>query len=186
MTLLRQLDTALFSLINHLPHNAVSDTIAAAIHYLTRYGFIYYPVFVYFFFLKDRHRRAFARFGALSGVATHIVVQHILKSVINRARPFQILDNVVLLAPVPQSCSFPSAQTAVAFSLASLYFFFPFRVLERYAALFFALLVGLDRVYMGHHYPSDVLGGAALGILISYLTVRLSHVNWKMLNTLAL
>ncbi|MCF6159598.1 MAG: phosphatase PAP2 family protein [wastewater metagenome] len=173
------IDIALFYFVNQLPHNRVFDTIAVFIHMSTQYGFLYYPFFVIFLFSRDGRRRTLARVGVISAVITVIITELILKPIVHRARPFRILDNVFLLMPVPHDYSFPSTQTAVAFSLATLYFFLPFEKRERCAVLIFALLIGLDRIYMGHHYPFDVFGGMIIGVLVSCLTIRLCRINWK-------
>jgi undecaprenyl-diphosphatase len=79
---------------------------------------------------------------------------------------------VTLVSTPPPSYSFPSGQTAVAFAVATLFFLLKSRPRERWLAGGFALLVAWDRMYTGHHYPSDVLGGAAVGTAVSYVTAR--------------
>ena len=88
----------------------------------------------------------------------------ILKSIFNRERP----DNQT--SPRWNS-SFPSGHTLSYFSLATVYSAkYPKYAIPLYG---FGVMVGLSRVYLGEHYPSDVLAGAALGIGIGYLTLKL-------------
>ena len=87
-----------------------------------------------------------------------------------RPRPFTELP-VRLLLYRPHDSSFPSNGTAVAFILATAIFLGNRKA--GVVALAIASLYGFSRVYVGIHYPLDVLGGAAIGILTSYGVYRL-------------
>lgn len=85
----------------------------------------------------------------------------ILKNLVCRIRPFDLVEGITLLVPPPTDWSFPSGHTSASFA-ASL-------VLLRdgkpwgWAALVLALLIALSRLYLYVHYPSDVLAGALIG-----------------------
>ena len=87
-----------------------------------------------------------------------------------RPRPFTDLP-VRLIFYRPIDSSFPSNGTAVAFILATAVFLGNRKT--GVIALVIASLYGFSRVYVGIHYPLDVLGGAVIGILISYGVWRL-------------
>jgi undecaprenyl-diphosphatase len=87
-----------------------------------------------------------------------------------RPRPFTELS-VRLLFYRPLDSSFPSNGTAVAFILATAIFLGNRKTGA--IALAIASLYGFSRVYVGIHYPLDVLGGAVIGILTSYGVYRL-------------
>lgn len=121
-------------------------------------------------------RRGPALFVVLS-VGTGALLTHVLKESYGRVRP----DLVEGLDPV-HTASFPSGHALVAtvayLTLASLVmrFFDDWRVRVYVAglALFVALIVGVSRVYIGVHWPSDVAAGWALGIAwasLSWLVV---------------
>lgn len=84
-----------------------------------------------------------------------------LKQRTSRPRPFQVRQDVLLSGQPLDYFSFPSGHTlhAVAFGLVALHYY---PVLWP-VVLPFILLVGLSRVVLGLHYPSDVLAGAAIG-----------------------
>jgi undecaprenyl-diphosphatase len=68
------------------------------------------------------------------------------------------------LVPAPHDPSFPSGHTTVAFACATVLSYFA----PKLAPVLFllALAIGFSRIYVGVHYPLDVLGGAALGVLV--------------------
>ena len=96
-----------------------------------------------------------------------------VKDLVDRPRPFVTHPQIDPLYVV-HSTSFPAGHAATAFACATLLScFFP-RGLPWFALL--AVAIGFSRVYVGVHYPGDVLGGAAIGIavgLVAFAVVRL-------------
>ncbi len=105
--------------------------------------------------------------AAAVGIADTLAYR-ILKSSINRLRPFQnpeILDWVQRVG-MAHGQSFPSNHAANVFAAAAvLNWFWPGRAKILYI---FALIVGLSRVALGVHYPSDVLAGMFLGLFVGF------------------
>ncbi|MGE5297741.1 MAG: phosphatase PAP2 family protein [Acidobacteriaceae bacterium] len=162
-----QLDIAIFYAINHLPHPAFLNLFSQIVHYATLGGLIYYPFFIFLFLLKDYKKLAVLAAG--SSLVTYIVTDLILKNFFDRVRPFKALVDVNYVPNSPGSFSFPSGQTGTAFAVAMIFVLLFPRKIQTYLVLAFAFLVALDRIYMGHHYPSDVLAGALIGALVSLL-----------------
>ena len=105
----------------------------------------------------------------LAGLTVSFYVVSGLKILIARPRPFLVLTDVFLLAK-EKSMSFPSSHAATSFMAATVLMTY----FKRCAAVFysFAAAVAVSRVYVGVHYPSDVLAGALLGIVIGWMLLR--------------
>ena len=107
-----------------------------------------------------------------------IVVTEAVKFAINRARPCDALTDVHLLAPT--ACAqetdpaFPSGHASRIFGAAAL-LGFSFRWRVRVGAFGLAALTGVSRIYLGVHWPSDVLGGAVLGIALALAFVAFAR-----------
>lgn len=123
-------------------------------------------------------RRAERRAAVAVAVAAALVARFALKTAIvlayPRPRPFLALPDVRPLVSTPaweQMQSFPSGHALLFFSIATVLFCFNKKV----GALAFgvAALIGVARVYVGAHWPSDILAGAALGALAGWATYRL-------------
>ncbi|EOC99568.1 phosphatase PAP2 family protein [Caldisalinibacter kiritimatiensis] len=96
--------------------------------------------------------------------ASHLVVQ-ILKRTIARLRPYDILEKINTFNIYLKDYSFPSGHTTASFSLAV-------SLALNYSTLMIPLIViagmvGISRIYLGVHYPSDVAVGAIIGTMTS-------------------
>lgn len=116
-----------------------------------------------------RRRESWIRIAALAPAT--VWVNYAVKLVVRRRRP--VLDELPPLSKARSTLSFPSAHAASSFAAAT-----AFARLERRAALpaySLAALISAGRPYLGVHYPSDVLAGAALGSIVG-ATVPLEPV----------
>lgn len=95
---------------------------------------------------------------------------NLLKLLVNRPRPFVSVAHVSLLITRPASASFPSSHATTALAGAVLLSWFWPR--SRRGFLLLAIAIAFSRVYVGVHYPADVLAGAAIGTAIALAAIR--------------
>jgi len=104
-----------------------------------------------------------------------LIVNVAIKPLVARTRPYDINTAVQLLVSKPIDYSFPSGHTAASFASVAAIFLAGHRK-GAIAALLLSLVIAFSRLYLYVHFPTDVLGGMALGILagmLGYITVRL-------------
>jgi undecaprenyl-diphosphatase len=99
-------------------------------------------------------------------------VTSVAKALVDRPRPYEVLSNVKLkrLSTVSGS-SFPSGHSSQAFALAAI-FLLRAKPVVYLPALAWAGFVGYARIYVGAHYPTDVLAGFVVGAIVSALVYR--------------
>jgi undecaprenyl-diphosphatase len=95
--------------------------------------------------------------------AIELTVYRLVKQLVKRPRPCHRLGGPLNLVEPQDFFSFPSGHTAGAFVIAlSVTYCYPSLSIPIY---FWATLIGFSRIYLGVHYPTDVLAGACLGVL---------------------
>jgi len=114
------------------------------------------------------------KLGMVAGLSFLLCVgvAEVIKNLVMRPRPFLTIAELVPLVKPPQSYSFPSVHTVSSFSVAWILLWSQEGKAVRYTVFAFALLMAFSRLYVGVHYPSDVLTGILLAFLGSYAVWR--------------
>ncbi len=96
----------------------------------------------------------------------------ILKPLIARVRPYEVIDGLVLLVKKAHDFSFPSGHTASSFACAVVIFK---QMPKKYGipALVMAFIMGFTRLYIGIHYPTDVLAAIVTGTLCAIIGMKI-------------
>lgn len=100
-----------------------------------------------------------------------IIVNLVLKPLVGRTRPFMVNEAIEVLTRTPHDFSFPSGHTGSMVAVAAVILFCMDR---KYGipAIIAALLMAFSRVYVGVHYPTDVLASIILGFVIALFAVK--------------
>ena len=108
----------------------------------------------------------------LSMAIGFLITNLLLKNIVARPRPFDTYTEIIPLITRPTDFSFPSGHTCASFACALVFF----RLLpEKYGipAVILAGMVAFSRLYLGVHYPGDVLGGFLVAVFASILAYYL-------------
>jgi undecaprenyl-diphosphatase len=165
----------LFRIINNLVNkNIVLDKIMV---FFSEYGpYISMGAIIIVFILGIKQRKCENRKIAVSTVvvtAINLIINIIIRSIIHVDRPF-VHDKVNLLLPHDSASSFPSNHATGTMSIAL--------GIEKYNKLLsvmlniLSIIIGFSRVYVGHHYPMDVIGAYVIVFVVNYI------YNWKLRN----
>ncbi len=172
---LLQLDYQLFHLLNGVLHNFVFDALIP----FWREKYFWAPLYLFLLtFLAYNYRPNFwviVLFAVLTVVLADQLSSGIIKPWVNRLRPCNdpnLLEMVRSLVPCGSGRSFVSSHATNHFAIA-VYFIALFG--KEYpwllpVGLFWAASIAYGQVYVGVHFPLDIIGGALLGILIGRLT----------------
>jgi len=168
--ILQKIDTQLFLFLNSIVSSTLLNYFFIAI---TDARFWIIPAIVAAaLFIKQEHNKALTvlLLALLTIAISDPVSSQIFKPLLHRPRPCHpdfFVNSAHMLFGFKSSLSFPSSHSTNMFALAFIFTkFYPSRWLVFFS---FAALIGFSRIYVGVHYPGDVLGGALLGIIIAWI-----------------
>jgi len=167
LDLLYQIDVKVFYFINQTLSNPLFDKFFPFITDLKNWYIAYLILFLLMIIKGGRLGRIAAVVLVFLVTATDQISSSLLKNLIERIRPCNVLDHVNILVTCTESFSFPSSHAVNNFA-AALFFSMLF---PKYRVWFYtvATLQAFSRPYVGVHYPSDVIGGALIGAVLGYL-----------------
>jgi undecaprenyl-diphosphatase len=159
---MRELDLQLLRAMRTRWHSPGLESAMQALGKAGNNGVVWVVLGVALAILDWERREAWLICAALGPIA--IVLNYGIKLLVKRPRP--VLEGLPPLGGAPSSLSFPSAHALSSFAVATAMY----RVDSATAgALLIAVAISFGRPYLGMHYPSDVLAGAALGILLGLI-----------------
>ena len=107
----------------------------------------------------------------IAAIFTKFVLAEIIRWLWFRPRPFVTLNFIPLINQSANEASFPSGHASFYFALSTIVYFYN----KKAGMLFYvaSFLIAVARIFVGVHWPSDILAGAVLGVLMGWLTNRL-------------
>ncbi len=159
-----------FSVLYWIQENMRTDWLDSACAFLSwafQLGIPWLVLGVVMFFFKKTRVAGVMLIAAV--VLTFFFNELAIKNAVNRERPCTIDQSIMLAIERPTSYSFPSGHTSSVFAAVGVLIF-------RHKAaglpmLLFAIFMGFSRMYLFVHFPTDVIAGAVLGLLMAWVTV---------------
>ena len=170
--LLKHLDIFLFSLINNLGFKEIDIVMIILSHKLTFIPLYIFLLFKLYKFDKKNFFWLLLTLILLIFLADYGSV-HLFKNNFQRLRPCHFLDNIRLVSDCGGKFSFISSHAANMFSIT----FFVSLVLRKLNLFIFLFtissIIGFSRIYLGVHYPFDIIGGMLWAIVVSLFSYKL-------------
>ncbi len=158
-------DAMILDFICKYSHNTLLDRIMPIITSLGNMGLIWVAISIILLTNKRYRKTGIMVLGSL--LITSILGEGIIKYLVQRPRPCVDIPVCKLLISKPLTYSFPSGHTASSFAAAGILM----REFRQYRAYIIigASLIAFSRLYLYVHYPSDIIGGIALGLFCAWL-----------------
>lgn len=183
MNYLMGLDGSLFHLANAVWTNPLMDALMPALSWAGNLGVVWLVVLGGIAVFGKKTGRGMALAG-LVALVLGFASSELIKEITMRPRPFLTLLDTRLLVNAPHSYAFPSGHATSAFAAATGVALSAKRLLDKvppwsWAMLVLAAAIAYSRMYVGVHWPTDILGGMLLGAASGWVGVRVSLRRWR-------
>jgi undecaprenyl-diphosphatase len=167
MDFILSLDKQLFLFLNHTLANPFFDKFFPFITEVDHWLLVYIIALTMLLWKGGKTGRLTVLALILTIIITDQLVSSVIKDAVGRMRPCHTIEEVRLLVNCGTGKSFPSAHAANNFAAA----FVIYQFYKKNIWIFFTIasLMAFSRVYIGVHYPLDIIAGAAIGSIIGFV-----------------
>jgi membrane-associated phospholipid phosphatase len=177
ISLAAKIDTRLFVMINvHTPRTTRIDRFFSRLSAIFTGGWIYMIFVALAFPFRPQQTWELLKRISPPTIAAALVVEGPVKMYFRRQRPFIDIVRAIIVGKKPGNWSFPSGHASAAFGGA--YIVAKYIPWLRPIVYPIAALVAYSRIYLGAHYPFDVVTGSAIGVTLAAITDRLARRYW--------
>ena len=170
LTIIQQMDVAILLWIQENLRSDIWTGFWKTITHLGDSGWFWIVLGLVLLLFKKTRRTGITVMIALMIGA--LITNVIIKNSVARIRPYDFTDQIILLIGKQWDYSFPSGHSCASFAAA-------YVCLKRLkpvygsTAMILAVLIAFSRLYVGVHYPTDVIGGIVIGLFSGWAALRL-------------
>lgn len=172
MQYIQNTDNAILNFIYNNMHSRFLDVLMPLISSVGNLAAIWIIIALIFIVAKKYRMQGFMIIGAIS--LCGIIGNLLIKPFVARIRPYVFSTTVYLLIPRLKDYSFPSGHAMAAFAAATVIYYSNRRLGA--IAMILASLIAFSRLYLYVHYPSDVIAGMLIGILVAFVTIKTFNI----------
>lgn len=167
--MMQNIDFQILKWIANITGNVVIDKSMIFITTLGDKGLVW--IIISIFLIANKKYRKIGLMALFSLVLATLLGEGLIKHLVQRLRPFAKHESFEPLVHISSIFSFPSGHTTSSFAVAGVLA----NGLKKYQKTIYglAILIGISRLYVFVHYPSDVIVGAFLGLLCALITNRI-------------
>ena len=165
-------DLPLFHIINNW-HSPIWDKIMLVFTDSGEFAIIWLLIAAIIFFTDKKNGRKILTLTLFAVIISSFLNDLFLKSIFFRERPYIFLQDIHHLGNYWANSSFVSGHTSSSFAA----FFILGRYCKKWFWLFLllAIIIAYSRIYVGMHYPSDIIGGIIVGIISALIVLKIDR-----------
>lgn len=133
-------------------------------------GFIWLVLLAILLFIPKQRKTAIM--GLIAIFIGFIITNVLLKNMVARIRPYEVVEGLKYIGQMPHDFSFPSGHSTCSIAAGAV-LFCKWPKKAGIPVLIFAILICLSRLYVGVHYPTDVIAGGLVGLFGAFTAIKI-------------
>lgn len=171
---LYSIDVSVLYFFNHLTHTVILNNLVS---FISLFGLLFFGLFVgiLLYFFGGKKGKSVSKILILSLIVSYLIIQ-LIKLGVMRPRPYDTLSSLVVIGH-EFDYSFPSGHTA---NMTVLSYILGKEYGHLKLFMIFPVIIAITRLYLGVHYPSDVIGGFIIGLILAYICENIFSKKFKL------